>query len=113
MALPLTALTKSLRTTSPAKCWLIFLSSAVCSGNWSAVSSVATPSGKSSSITRRSVSSVISAALEVEVRCEGALERVHRLLVDAPLVRIGDAFFEAQLDSTVVVVVGVLVEQQL
>ena len=44
---------------------------------------------------------------------EGALERVHRLLVDAPLVRVGDALFEAELDRTVVVVVGVLAEQQL
>src|SRR3954447_20682936 len=110
IALPLTALTRSLRTTTPAKCSLIFLSRAVCSGVWSVVFSAATPSGESSSMIRRSASSVISVALEVEVRREGALERAHGLLIDAPLVRVGDAFFEAKLDSTVVVVVGVLVE---
>ena len=60
-----------------------------------------------------SVSSLIAASLEVEVRGEGALERVHRLGVDAPLVGVGDALFEAELDRAVVVVVGVLVEQQL
>src|SRR3954452_7711683 len=89
MALPLTALTRSLRTTTPAKCWLIFLSSAVCSGVPLVASSSARAIERSSWDTGRSLYSVISVPSEVEVRDKGALERVHRLGVDPPLVGVG------------------------
>src|SRR3954465_12901824 len=78
MALPLTALTRSLRTTTPGNKKLILESRLLCCG--------ALASAASFSI------SLISAPFtsEVEVRCERTLQRVDRLGVDAPLVGVGD-----------------------
>src|ERR1039457_6573445 len=98
MALPLTAFTRSLRTTAPEKSRLILRSSSL----WADTSAM----GGSSSD-----SLTAAPSLEVEVRGERALQRVHRLGVDAPLVRVGDKFLKPELGRAVVVFVGVLAEQ--
>src|SRR5699024_2182378 len=49
--------------------------------------------------------------LEIEVRCERALEQVLSPLVDAPLGGVGYLLFEPELDRAVVELVGVLAEE--
>src|SRR5690625_3249559 len=106
-AFPRTALTRSLRTTAPAKCSLILSSSADFSGAASAGSAAAR-----TSISPRASSRFVMSLLEVEVRRERPLDGVVALRERLPLCRVRDRLLEAQRDGPVVVLVGVLSQVQ-
>src|SRR5580692_490163 len=106
MALPLIALTKSLRTTTPGKSRLILRSTSLCTG----VASTGVLVVKGASWLTSLTSLMVAPSLEVEVRGERALQRVHRLGIDPPVVRVRNPLFEPELGRPVVVVVGVLAE---
>src|ERR1700730_6305280 len=75
MALPLTAFTRSFRTTTPGKRRLIFRSSSLCGGAESTGMSDSTDASRLTSLT----SLMAASSLEVEVRGERAFQRIHRL----------------------------------
>src|SRR5690625_871069 len=106
-AFPRTALTRSLRTTAPAKCSLILSSSA----DFSGAASVASAAARTS-ISPRASSRFVMSLLEVEVRRERSLDGVVALRERLPLCRVRDRLLEAQLGGPVVVLVGVLSQVQ-
>src|SRR5690625_720636 len=102
IALPLTALKRSFRTTAPAKCSLILSSRVDLVGAVSVVSASARTSIPPSASSR-----FVMALLEVEIRRERPLDGVVPLREQLPSSRVRDGLFEAQLDGPVVVLVSV------